>query len=61
MQKEHNQKIDKKDSECEDGHETGIHSDTMVICPVCGKVLKNQLPSKTSIFEDNIPFDEHIP
>jgi hypothetical protein len=27
-------------------------------CPVCGKVLKSQLPSKTSIFEENIPFDE---
>jgi hypothetical protein len=31
-----------------------------LICPVCGKVLKSQLPSKTSIFEENIPFEGRI-
>jgi hypothetical protein len=60
MREKHNQKIDKKDHGKKDGHGTGIHSDRKVVCPVCGKVLKSQLPSKTSIFEDNIPFDERI-
>jgi hypothetical protein len=53
-------KMDEKDTGQEDGHGTGMHSDGKVVCPVCGKVLKSQLPSKTSIFEDNIPFDESI-
>ena len=51
-------KIDEKDTGQEDGHGTGILSDGKVICPVCGKILQSQLPSKTSIFEENIPFDE---
>jgi C4-type Zn-finger protein len=60
MQKEHNQKKDKKDHGQKDGHGTGIHSDKKVVCPVCGRVLKSQLPSKTSIFEENIPFEGRI-
>jgi hypothetical protein len=51
-------KIDEKDTAQEDEHETGIHSDGKVTCPVCGKVLKSQLPSKTSIFEDKLSFGE---
>ena len=53
-------KIDEKDTCQEDEHGTGILSDGKVICPVCGKALKNQLPSKTSIFEDKLSFGEDI-
>jgi C4-type Zn-finger protein len=60
MRERHNQKKDEKDSEREDGQGAGIHSDKKVVCPVCGKVLKDQLPSKTSIFEENIPFEGRI-
>ena len=51
-------KTDEKDTGQEDG--TSILSDKKVICPVCGKILQSQLPSKTSIFEENIPFGERI-
>ena len=53
-------KIDEKDTGQEDEHETGMLSDGKIICPVCGKILKNQLPSKTSIFEDKLSFGEDI-
>ena len=54
------QKMEIEDSDRK--HVDGLidHLDKKVVCPVCGKILQSQLPSKTSIFEENIPFDESI-
>jgi hypothetical protein len=53
MQEKHNQKIDIKDSECEDEHGTGILSDKKVVCPVCGSQLhEKNLVDKEGIIDD---------
>jgi hypothetical protein len=53
-------KMSDKNMEHTKNADRGRTSGISVACPVCGKILQSQLPSKTSIFEENIPFDERI-